>query len=534
MTQAIKSWISCIDSLARHSILSITALATLALFLCILPSFFADLPIPSVHDERGYWLSAETFAQGRLTNPTHPHWKHFETIHQLQVPSYQSKYPPAQGLIMALGLKLGHPIYGVWLSIAFMVGAIVWMMQAWLPPRWAVIGGFVAILQFILIGKAHSTGDWGYWSQTYWGGAMAATGGALLFGAVKRLVKAPSISATFALCLGASILALSRPKEGFLVFALVAVLLAIWFFRLRGQNLRDAMVKVILPAIVLISCTFVFIGIYNKEVTGNAWEMPWQTHYKQYVVFPIWLWGEPRTDVVWNNKQLQEFHGGWELELYTRHSGLKGFITTSLRKIARFWVFYIGPIFSLALLTLPWILRSRWMLLIFASIALIFVNNLVSFAAFPHYSAPITAAIVLLITAGLRHLYHFRWREIAVGQKLVLAMFALAILQLLIAFPNVVKDMNNTGLREKIRAQLLENSQKDLLFIRYGPKRGVHSEWVFNAADINGSEVIWARELSKEQNESLINYYPDRKVWLVKVGFDETPQLLPYPTTIHN
>lgn len=524
----MKSWITYIDGLARRPILSIVALATLTLFLCVLPSFFADLPIPDGHDERGYWLSAETFAQGRLTNTSHPHWKHFETIHQLQVPSYQSKYPPAQGLIMALGLKLGHPIYGVWLSAVLMVGAIVWMIQAWLPLRWAVVGGLVAVLQFILIGKAFSTGSLGYWSQTYWGGAVAATGGALLFGAARRLIKVPSISSTFALCLGASILALSRPKEGFLVFALVAVLLGVWFFRLRGQNLRDVVGKVIVPAIAFMFCTFVFICVYNKEVTGNALELPWQTHYKQYVVFPLWLWGEPRTDVAWNNKQLQEFYSGWELELYTRHNSLKGFTITSLNKIARFWIFYIGPIFSLTLLTLPWILRSRWMLFIFSSIVLIFFNNLVSFASFPHYSAPITAAIVLMITAGLRHLYYFRWGEIINGQKLILIMFALAAIQLLIAFPKVIHDMNYTGAREELETQLIEKPQKDLLFVRYGPTRGVQNEWVFNASDIDRSEVIWARELSKEQNESLIGYYPDRKVWLVKVGFEESPRLLPY------
>src|SRR5215475_4728342 len=202
-------WFERIESallpLAKRRGLAVVSigLLTLALRIAVLP--VEKIPAPSVHDEFSYLLQADTFAHGRLTNPTPAMWEHFETFHVIFQPTYCSKFFPGQALFLTLGkLLFGHPYWGVWLSSGLMCAAVTWMLQGWFPAQWALLGGILAMLRF---------GVFGYWADSYWGGNVAAIGGALVLGALPRLKSFRLTQDAALMGLGLILLALSRPWE---------------------------------------------------------------------------------------------------------------------------------------------------------------------------------------------------------------------------------------------------------------------------------------------------------------------------------
>ena len=206
-----------------------------ALALGIAGAAGVGFPEPVVHDEFSYLLGADTFVHGRLTNPPHPLAEHFQTFHVLQHPTYASKYPPGQALVLAVGIELGgRPIIGVWLSFALMCAAVYWMLRAWIGPRWALVGALGLAMRLATT----------YWVYQYWGGAVAALGGALVLGGAYRVVTGGRPRDAVLMALGAGIVGVTRPYEGLLLCVPVAAVVLAWLIwrprRVPASTARSA------------------------------------------------------------------------------------------------------------------------------------------------------------------------------------------------------------------------------------------------------------------------------------------------------
>jgi len=81
--------------------------------------------------------------------------------------------------------------------------------------------------------------------------------------------------------------------------------------------------------------------------------------------------------------------------------------------------------------------------------------------------------------------------------------------------------------RSTVEAALEKIPGKLLVLVRYSPQHIFQDEWVYNRADIDGSRIVWARDLGAEEDRDLRRYYPSRSVWLLEP--DARPPLLaPY------
>ena len=512
------------DRLARRRLVAVFLVALLAFIGSMAVSLLVRFPEPYFHDEFSYLLAADTFASGRLTNPPHPLGKHFENFHIIQQPTYASKYPPAQGLILGVGQILGgHPLVGVWLGIALACGAICWMLQAWVPPRWALLGGVIAALNF---------GFFGYWSQNYWGGATAALGGALVFGALRHLLRRPAAGMAAIMGIGLVILANSRPLEGLIATLPVAVLLLV--VMVRSANPWQVWVRrVVVPISGVLFLGAILMGAYNYKVTGKPWRLPYQVYETTHPSTPIFLWSKKKPKE--GNfppaflKLSQQFK-----EQQRRLLTLRGYITLKGRALDKVSTFFLRWVFLLPLVTLPFVMLNRWNQFAVLIIGLVGLVCFIGVQTYPRKFAPVTCLIVLIVIQSLRQLRLWRLRGRPTGRCLVgllLVIFGISVMSGW--HPVFHSPAWLTGQqRAQLLRQLTEDPDRHVVVVRYGPRHNPHFDWVYNRADIDGSKVIWARELDVAQNQKLVDYYQDRKIWLLEADRwvqGEGLRLAPYP-----
>jgi hypothetical protein len=529
---------------------------------------------PWVHDEFSYLLAADTFARGRMTNPAPPLPEFFESPHILVVPSYTSKYPPGQGLVLAAGLALtGRPIAGVWLGCGLFASCLCWMLQAWSSRRWALT---VTLLMVVTLGMSS------YWAQSYWGGMVAASGGALLFGGLRRVLRAPQLGPSVLMALGVLILANTRPYEGVLVTTFSGLVLGVWFVRDRQSNHFARLKLCVIPACVVLACGALLMAFYNRAVTGSAATTPYTIHTQQYF---------SRGPFVFSSAQMPAREPVERVKNYYRDETASEVETRSIARIApntaeqflgsarttfgiamgRPRLQYAGVFIGLALLTAIWFLRSTAVILLGALGAglleavmswyapahigvlgfLVLTAWMITFCAtalrqqwtwvtiagpfvaalggslvwwwWPHYSAPVTplllAALAITCQSVERRTAAVSLRRVGLVLSILLAVHSLRI-AVVHGFPETAAAESRTPpvkRRSDILRRLHRQEGQHLVFVRYHDSISPNEEWVYNTGDLPTARVIFAHDLGA-RNPELMAAFADRSCWLLSIS----------------
>ncbi len=166
--------------------------------------------------------------------------------------------------------------------------------------------------------------------------------------------------------------------------------------------------------------------------------------------------------------------------------------------------------------------KGRWLL---GVAVLCLVGLFVVVSPEPHYAAPALCVFYAVLVQALRHLRLLRFRGRRIGLGVARAAVVLLLFQTATAIPERLRHPFGLRSRAEVVNKLSHMPGKHLIIVRYGPAHNINFDWVYNDADIDGSKVVWARDMGAEQNAKLLAYYRDRQVWRLTVDRD-TEQLL--------
>ena len=263
--------------------------------------------------------------------------------------------------------------------------------------------------------------------------------------------------------------------------------------------------------------------VQNRRVTGHWTELPYRLSQYQYGV-PAALTFQH--DPVPHRELTPQQQLEYQAQLAFRGSE-KETITTFLLRLeyrVRFYrFFFLAPLYVAILFFFAAFRDSRFVWV--AATLLLFALGINFFPAFQlHYLAGVTCLFVLIGVIGLQQLSRLPGGVEA--SRLLIALCAAQfvfwygahVFELPVAQYETWDAMNhqNPERRRAVAQQLSNIPGKLLVFVRYWPHHIFQDEWVYNAADIDASRVVWARDLGPEEDQKLRDYYADRAAWLLE------------------
>jgi hypothetical protein len=360
--------------------------------------------------------------------------------------------------------------------------------------------------------------------NSYWGGAVPAIGGALLLGAVPRIVFRRQFAHGATWAIGLAILLNSRPYDG-AVLALLSAAVILW-------KCRPSLTRFAVPAAAVLIPVALFMLYFNARVTGSPWELPYQLHDHQYGAPPVFVWSSFKPAPVYDHAVIQTFWRNVNADQVkdTQDHILASFLVKLSTMYVFFFCFY--PLFLPALIW-PYSLqtpeeRIGVLLLVGGLLALFPINGFQY-----HYAAAILPLVYLRFLQSIDRLRNWRPGSKPLGVALAVLLIALIPIQFgrdvwkLFADGEYAPPMAQPY-RDVVR-QLDTLPGRQLVLVRYAPNHDVLQEWVYNRANIDSARIVWAREMGPSEDAPLIQYFYGRNVWLLEP--DRSPPKLKHYRT---
>lgn len=487
------------------------------------------VPLPAIHDEFSYLLAGETFASGRLTNEPPPVQEAFQSFHILVEPTYMSKYLPGIGLQLALGFLLGHPIIGVWLTVLACAIAAFWMVEGFASRAWALFGGLLCLFQYGL-----NT----YFAHSYWGGSLFMLAGFLVTGAFLRLLRNPAPAPSLYLGIGAGIMVLTRPVEGFFFAGTLVAVLLIRLLRAEDRLPTRQLQAILVPASLVGLSFLLFLSLQNRAVTGNPLRLPYVEYRAQYPTTTTFSWQAIDEDKA--DRMPEEFKLLAAQNARNRPEGFGENLRNAIFLFGNWIDFYIPMIWIIPVgvflftrrpLTDP-LACSLWILILVKFTFPFFFKSAHHYHYFAAWAAPLLAAGI----EGLRWLRQHKTGGEGRSFLLPSFIFATALftahgyLQFLTEkygdspFPFRAFGAARQNLQNHLVHGPGHEGVPDLVIVDYGPKHNPNLEWVYNPADWQDAHVLWARSINEEVDASLLEEFPHRKVWRMRSNGSFKPE----------
>ena len=295
---------------------------------------------------------------------------------------------------------------------------------------------------------------------------------------------------------GLAILANSRPFDGLLIALLVLGWVVI--AGLRDKRLLDIIQRTMPACLLVLAPVIAWMGYYNFRVTGNALQLPYTLYARQYQVAPLFYFQRPRPVPEYRHARLAEYWTGYDLQEWQRQSTLNGWVRGAVTQIATLVrAFFAPPTLWAAIIALPLALRRHRACRAAAAVLALFILLHVVLTPWMrmHYMGAAAPLFFAVITFSLIELSRRAIGTLLAG--LILLVQASAVVTLIAAMS--ANPHPAGAARARIVSDLHRLPGEHLVVVSYGAGPQHLFEWVYNDADLDGSRILFARDMGSAE-----------------------------------